>query len=78
MKHFQTAREPTLEIEVNGDLDKPEELNASLQLSANGLRHGDYVCEELEARATYAGRLVDLTSLRIRDQLGELACRRDV
>ena len=72
LKHFQTAREPSLEIEVNGDLDKPEELNASLHLTANGLRHGDYVCEELEARATYAGRLVDLTSLRIRDQLGEL------
>ncbi|MCE9520043.1 MAG: AsmA-like C-terminal region-containing protein [Verrucomicrobia bacterium] len=72
LQHFQTAREPRLEIEVNGDLDKPEELNASLHLTANGLRHGDYVCEELEARATYAGRLVDLTSLRIRDQLGEL------
>jgi hypothetical protein len=72
LKHFQTAREPSLEIEVNGDLDKPEELNASLHLTANGLRHGDYVCEELEARATCAGRLLDLTSLRIRDHLGEL------
>ncbi len=73
LRHFQTAREPRLEIEINGDLDKPEELNASLHLTANGLRHGDYVCEELEARATYAGRLVDLTSLRIRDHLGELS-----
>ncbi len=73
LQHFQTAREPKLEIEVNGDLDKPEELTATLHLTANGLRHGDYVCEELEARATYAGRLVDLTSLRIRDHLGELS-----
>jgi hypothetical protein len=72
LRHFQTAHEPKLEIEVNGDLDKPEELSAALHLTANGLRHGDYVCEELEAHATYLGQLVDLTNLRIRDQLGEL------
>lgn len=72
LKHFQTARAPRLEIEVNGDLDRPEELNAQAHLTADGLRHGDYVCEELEARATCAGRLVDLTSLRVKDHLGEL------
>lgn len=73
LQHFQTAREPRLEIEVNGDLDKPEGLNATLHLTANGLRHGDYECKELEAFATCAGRMVDLTSLRIRDHLGELS-----
>lgn len=72
LKHFETARAPRLDIEVNGDLAKPEELTGSLHLTANGLRHGDYVCEELEARASYAGQMVDLTSLRLKDKLGLL------
>lgn len=72
LKHFETARAPRLDIEVNGDLAKPEELTGSLHLMANGLRHGDYVCEELEARASYAGQLIDLSSLRLRDKLGLL------
>ncbi len=72
LKHFETARAPRLDVEVNGDLAKPEELTGSLHLTANGLRHGDYVCEELEARASYAGQLVDLTSLRLKDKLGLL------
>ncbi len=72
LKHFETARAPRLDIEVNGDLAKPEELTGSLHLTANGLRHDDYVCEELEARASYAGKLVDLSSVRLKDKLGIL------
>ena len=72
LKHFKTAHAPRLEIEVNGDLGKPEELNAALHLTADGLRHGDYVCEQLFAEATYAGRLVDLQRLHVKDHLGEL------
>ncbi len=72
LKHFETANAPRLDIEVNGDLAKPEELTGSLHLTANGMRHGDYVCEELEARASYAGQMVDLSSLRLKDKLGVL------
>lgn len=72
LKHFQTARAPRLDIVINGDLDRPEEMDATLHLSADGLRHGDYVCEELEARATYSGRMVDLTNLQVRDHLGAM------
>lgn len=72
LRNFESANAPTLNVEVNGDLDKPEELNATMQLTANGLRHGDYVCQELDATATYAGETVDLSRFHIKDHLGEL------
>jgi hypothetical protein len=72
LKHFESAHVPRLEVEVNGDLEKPEELNATMRLTAQNLRHGDYVCEQIEAVASYAGEQVDLTRLRIKDRLGEL------
>ncbi|QIF04759.1 AsmA-like C-terminal region-containing protein [Roseimicrobium sp. ORNL1] len=72
LKHFESADVPRLEVEVNGDLEHPEELNATMRLTAQNLRHGDYLCEQLEAVASYAGEQVDLTRLRVRDRLGEL------
>ncbi|HSI63221.1 MAG TPA: AsmA-like C-terminal region-containing protein [Candidatus Saccharimonadia bacterium] len=72
LKHFESADVPRLEVEVNGDLERPEELNATMRLSAQNLRHGDYVCDEIEAVASYAGEQVDLTRLRVKDHLGEL------
>jgi len=72
LRHFETARAPTLMIEVNGDLEKPEELNATLHLSAGGLRHGTYKCDELEAVATYADESIDLTRLYLKDHLGDI------
>lgn len=72
LKHFQTARAPSLIIEVNGDLDRPEELNAVLRLSAGGMKHGAYRCDELEAVASYADESIDLTRLYLKDHLGEI------
>jgi|GEM_PF-592936 len=72
LRHFESAHAPTLEVEVNGDLEEPEELSISMNLSANGLRHRDYVCEELSATATYARETVDISRLHVRDHLGEL------
>lgn len=72
LKPFESARAPRLEVEINGDLEKPEELNASMRLSAQTLKHRDYICEELEVVANYAGEQVDLTRLRVKDRLGEL------
>ena len=72
LKHFESASTPRLEIEVNGDLEKPDQLNATMRLSARNLRHGEYVCDEIEAVADYAGEQVDLTRLRVKDHLGEL------
>lgn len=70
LRNFESANAPTMDIEVNGDLDKPEELIATMQLTANGLKHGTYVCEELHATATYSGETVDLSRLHIKDHLG--------
>lgn len=72
LRHFETARAPTLTIDVNGDLERPEELNAALHLSAGGLRHGTYRCDELEAVASYADESIDLTRLYLKDHLGEI------
>ncbi len=72
LKPFESARAPRMEIEVNGDLQKPEELNATMRLSARDLKHGEYVCQELEVVASYAGEQVDLTKVRVKDRLGEL------
>jgi len=68
LQKFETKSPPQLDIEVSGDLGKPEDLNATVHLTATGLKHSDrnrsdYVCQELEAKITCAGRLVDLTSL---------------
>lgn len=72
LRHFESAEAPRLDIEVNGDLERPDELTASLRLSARTLRHGTYICEEIEAVATYADEQVDLTRLWVKDHLGEL------
>lgn len=72
LRHFESAEAPRLDIEVNGDLEKPDELIAALRLSARNLRHGTYLCEEIEAVADYAGEQVDLTRLWVKDHLGEL------
>jgi hypothetical protein len=72
LRHFESAEAPRLDIQVNGDLEKPEEMSGSLHLSARNLRHGTYECEEIEAVASYAGAQVDLSRLRVKDHLGEL------
>ena len=72
LKHFETARSPRLEIAVSGDLGRPEDLKATLHLTADGLRHGDYVCEEVDVQAVYAGKLAEITRMHVRDHLGTL------
>lgn len=72
LRHFESAEAPRLDIEVNGDLEKPDELTASMRLSARTLRHGTYLCQEIEAVAIYANEQVDLTRLWLKDHLGEL------
>lgn len=72
LRHFESAEAPRLDIEVNGDLGRPEALNATLRFTARKLQHGTYVCEEMEALATYAGEQVDLSRFWLKDHLGEL------
>ncbi|TLD69861.1 hypothetical protein FEM03_16205 [Phragmitibacter flavus] len=72
LRHFESAQAPRLEIEINGDLEALEEMTATMRLSANGMRHRDYVCEELSATATYASETLDISRLHVRDHLGEM------
>ncbi|WP_075088533.1 hypothetical protein [Verrucomicrobium spinosum] len=72
LKHFETAVAPNLDVEITGDLAKPEEMNATMHLRASNLRHGTYVCEDLDVLASYSGETVDLSHLRVRDRLGQL------
>lgn len=72
LEHFETAHAPHLDIEVNGDLARPEEMTANLRLSADGLRQGTYECKNLELLASYAGETIDLKRLYVKDHLGEL------
>jgi hypothetical protein len=72
LKNFESADAPTLQIDVHGDMEKPEELTANLQLSANGLRHRTYLCEEMSITANYAGEAVDVSRFYVKDHLGTL------
>lgn len=72
LKRFQSPKAPQLDITINGDLNKPEDINATLRLSAKKLKHGTYVCDELEIEAAYTGEIAELTRLWAKDHLGEL------
>lgn len=72
LKRFESPKAPQLEITINGDLNKPQEINATLRLSAKKLKHGTYICDELEIEAAYTGEMVELTRLWAKDHLGEL------
>ncbi len=72
LKRFDAPKAPQLDITINGDLNKPQEINATLRLSAKKLKHGTYICDELEVEAAYTGEMVELTRLWAKDHLGEL------
>lgn len=72
LKRFTSPKAPQLDMTINGDLNKPQEINATLRLSAKKLKHGTYVCDELEIEAAYTGEMVELTRLWAKDRLGEL------
>lgn len=72
LERFQFAQKPLIAIEVNGDAEELQNLEAKLTLSAKGLGYGGYVCREVEARAEYSRGFVDLQELKLRDGLGSL------
>ncbi|MEY4484564.1 MAG: hypothetical protein RL693_2016 [Verrucomicrobiota bacterium] len=72
LKRFESPKAPQLDITINGDLNNPQNIDATLRLSAKKLKHGTYVCDELEVEATYTGEMAELTRLWAKDHLGEL------
>lgn len=69
---FQFAQKPDLHVEVNGSLQKLQEMDARLTFTARGLGYEGYVCEEVQAQAEYQAGFLDLTRLYLRDRLGVL------
>ncbi|MFZ4763664.1 MAG: hypothetical protein ACOYMN_01820 [Roseimicrobium sp.] len=72
LQRLGSAEAPMLDVQVNGDLEHPAALTASLRLSARNLTVGNYRCEELDAAVTYAGEQVDVSRLHLKDHLGDL------
>lgn len=69
---FTFAKAPRLNLEVNGSLDKLNELDVRLFFEAEGLQYGSYACEELRAEAEYNAGFVDLRRFHLKDRLGEV------
>lgn len=72
LAQFKFAQPPQLVVEVNGEVEKPGELQARLTFLAPGLTFDDYVCEEFSIEAGYDAGLVDLKRVYLKDPLGDL------
>jgi hypothetical protein len=69
---FTFAKAPRLNLEVNGSLDKLNELSVRLFFEAEGLQYGSYAADEVRAEAEYNAGFVDLTRFHLKDHLGEV------
>ncbi|MES2598085.1 MAG: AsmA-like C-terminal region-containing protein [Verrucomicrobiota bacterium] len=72
LSRFTFAKAPRLNLEVNGSLDKLNELDVRLFFEAEGLEYGSYAAEEVRAEAEYNAGFVDLTRFHLKDRLGEV------
>ena len=69
--HVAVGR-PRLEVELFGDLDRPEEIEAKLELRADEITRKNYYCDRLEADIEFKYPNVILDRLLIADRFGEL------
>ncbi len=63
---------PHLHVEVIGDLDRPEGIEATATLTGAHIERGSYRCDELEIRAEYRHPEILIDQLKITDSAGEL------
>ena len=61
---------PTVAVDIDGNLDEPDEVRAAVKLSARKVGYESYVCEELTGSAEYHDHVLDIRSLTLRDRLG--------
>ncbi|MEM8955333.1 MAG: AsmA family protein [Verrucomicrobiota bacterium] len=66
---------PILTITVNGDLDAPDDLSATLQLTGSRLSRDDYECREVNALVELNRATVTLKELILRDDSGQLTAQ---
>lgn len=74
MRRYQTSggSPPHVHVELIGDLEHPETIAATLNLTASHLRRDNYHCEKLEIRAEYHHPDLLVEQIRITDHYGEL------
>ena len=71
-KFHVAAGKPRLDVEIFGDLDKPEEIEAKLELRAAEITRKNYYCDRLEADIEFKYPNILLDRLLIADRFGEL------
>lgn len=70
LDRFTFEKRPQVNFDVNGSLESPESLSASLQFEAEGVRYEGYVCKQLSASAEYHDHLLDVRRVVMRDNVG--------
>ena len=74
MRKYQTPSNnpPHIHVELIGDLEHPETIAATLNLTASHLRRDNYYCDKLDIRAEYHHPNLLVEQIRIADHHGEL------
>lgn len=70
LNRFTFKKRPQVVFDINGSFDSPENLSATLQFDAEGVRYEGYVCKELSATAEYHDHLLDVRRVLLRDSVG--------
>ena len=70
LNRFTFAKRPQVVFDINGSLETPESLSATLQFDAEGVRYEGYVCKHLSATAEYHDHLLDVRRVLLRDSVG--------
>lgn len=70
LDRFTFKHRPELALDLSGNLDKPQEITASMRLTARDVGYETYICKELTALADYHDRLLDVRRVSLRDHMG--------
>ncbi len=70
LNRFTFEQRPQVVFDINGRLEAPDQLTATLQFDARGVRYEGYVCNQLTATAEYHDRLLDVRRVLLRDSVG--------
>lgn len=74
MRKFQIPRThpPHIHIELIGDIDFPETIEATLHLTGSNIHRGNFYCKTLDIRAEYQYPDILIDQIKITDDYGEL------
>ena len=70
LERFTFGQRPIIALDIDGSLDEPDDLRATVRLNARRLGYEQYVCEELSGTVEYHDHLLDIRRLTMRDHLG--------